>query len=837
MRDLRFPFPVRPPSDARAHRGRTARVGILAALSLLCASPVAAQSAVERPALPGISLAGDDGAPTLWRNPGSLALDPDASWYAAYAQQMSEGGTPSIALANHAGPLATGLSYRGSATGPDWWALSSGLSLRLDRAFAIGTSVGWQLPEDRRNFVTWDVGATWRPLQWFGLGAVGQNLFTGRSALGIEERWGMGLSLRPLRDRVVLSADFLLPSRPDVTLADGELQAALRVAPTDGLVLRGWGTTAGEVGLGAEVYFGTAGLGGFGTGAVEGGSTAPLGMLYAQSAEGDQRLFGSGQQVVEVNLDKPFPYTQSSGLFSRPSETYLHLLQRLDRAAEDDNVRGIVLQLDQIAFSFAQLEEVRATVLRAKANGKSVVAYLNRSTGNAAYLLATAADEIYLHPATGLDLIGLSAELLFLRETLDIVGVEPQVASRGRFKSAPETFTRTGSSPANREQTDALLDDLSGAWAQGIADGRGKELERMWELIDGGPYTAAEALELGLVDGLVYPDELEDRLDEAFTEDHELTDEYGLQDESSGWKPAREIAVVRVTGTIVTGDSSTPGLFGGGFTAGSDSISRQLRKARRTDSVKAVVLRVDSPGGSSFASDDIWRAVEQLKEADKPVVVSMGGTAASGGYYVSAGADRILANPSTITGSIGVYAGPIPSLAGLFEKLGVHSEVYTRGRRAAMWSLSKPLDEQEFAALDRLVGETYSQFKQRVSDGRDMDLEAVEVVAQGRVWSGQAALDNGLVDELGGFLEAIDAAREAAGIDRDAEVELIQFSGREGPSGELARLGVRAASTLAGVDFEPLPPLLPPELAAIARWRHLQDDHVWAMLPYEITVD
>jgi protease-4 len=295
--------------------------------------------------------------------------------------------------------------------------------------------------------------------------------------------------------------------------------------------------------------------------------------------------------------------------------------------------------------------------------------------------------------------------------------------------------------------------------------------------------------------------------------------------------------VITVTGTIVSGPSTAPGLFGGGFTAGSETVEEQLRAAGRSDSVKAVVLRVDSPGGSSFASDEIWRAVERLQEKDKPVVVSMGGAAASGGYYVSAGADAIFANPSTITGSIGVYAGPLFSLEGLFDKIGVETEIYTRGRRAAMYSLSKPMDPVEFAALDRLVGETYRQFKQRVADGRDMTPEAVEAAARGRVWSGKAALDQGLVDELGGFFDAVADARARAGIPDEAHVELVAFSTRLGPGGEAARRSLRAASRVVGFEPEPLPTLLPPELAAIARWQSLSDERVWALMPYQLSVE
>ena len=820
-----------------AHR-RPLPLIALATLGVALGPIAVAQEAPERPLLPAVSLAGDDGAATLWRNPGSLSLDPDRSWYVGLGQEGFAGDQARFAGAMHAGPLATGLSYRTGPGSPDWWTLSTGLGLKAGRSFGVGTQVGWQLPEGAgNNFVTWDLGATWRPIRWLGVGAVAQNLFSNAAGTGVDERVGVGGVLRPLGDRLYLSTDYLMATRDGSSWRDGVIQASARLLPIEGLALRASGDSTGQVGFGAEIYFGSAGVGGFGRASVDGDAAAPLGLLYATSAEGDQRLVGSARRVVELHLDGSYPYQPSVGLFARQDETYLHLLKRLDDAIDDDNVSGFIVHLDRTPFSLAQIEELRGLLQRARDAGKPVAAYLDQASSNSAYLLATVADRIYLHPAGDLELIGLSAEMMFVRGALDRLGVEPQVAKRSEYKSSPEMFTNTASSAANREQTDALLDDLSGRWAQGIADGRGKELDRIWELVDGGPYTAREAVDLGLVDGLAYPDELDDRFEDLFVSDYDVTEDYGLEDESSGWRPRREIAIITVSGTIVSGQSSSPGFFGGGFTAGSETVEQQLRAAGRSDSVKAVVLRVDSPGGSSFASDEIWRAVERLQKKDKPVVVSMGGVAASGGYYVSASADAIFANPSTITGSIGVYAGPLFSLEGLFDKVGVETEIYTRGRRAAMYSLSKPMDAVEFAALDRLVAETYRQFKQRVADGRDMKPEAVEAAARGRVWSGTAALDQGLVDQIGGFFDAVADARSRAGIPTEAHVELVSFNDRIGPGGEATRRSLRAMGRAVGFKPQPLPTLLPPELAAIARWHDLSDDRVWALMPYHLTVE
>src|SRR6185436_6031690 len=338
---------------------------------------------------------------------------------------------------------------------------------------------------------------------------------------------------------------------------------------------------------------------------------------------------------------------------------------------------------------------------------------------SSAYLLACSADKIYVHPAGGLELIGMSAELQFYRGTLDLVGVKPQVARRAEYKSAMEGFTNEEASDENREQMNALLDDLSGYLVKSIATARGKSEDDVWALIDGAPYTPQEAVDKGLVDGIAYPQDLEDHYDEIFPGGYNLVENYRVSDDTKGWRGPRELAVIYVAGEITTGRSSPPGLFGGGSSAGSDTIVDAIEKARRDPAVKGVLLRVDSPGGSAFGSDEIWREIERLKE-DKPIVVSMGGLAASGGYWISMNANAIYAQSTTITGSIGVISGKF-SLEDLYKKIGLKYEVYNRGRNAAMYSLSKPWDDVEYAAVDRMVGETYSRFKKKVSEGRSID--------------------------------------------------------------------------------------------------------------------
>lgn len=799
----------------------------------LAPSALAGTESPERPPLPGWSLAGDDGPASIWSNPAHLAFDPNPAWALYYDQeQITDGTMPAgMALVTNGGPLGTGIAYHSQSDGPSWWTLSTGLGLKLDRDLAMGVGFGWQIPNGTgNNFVTWDLGGSWRPTSWFGLAAIARNIGNPSPALGVESAYGAGVVFRPFGDTLRLGLDWLTTG-PHGSHPRGQGAASLALCPARGILIRLSGDQAGEVGAGVDISFGRLGTGAFAEAAVD-GTNGPLGIAWVHSASPADKVQAGGKRVVEFDLDDSYPYHSASGLFSRPSETYFHLLKRLRLAAEDKSVHGIVIELDQVPFSFAQIEELRGEIARARDRGKPVIAYLDRATSNKAYLLATAADRIYLHPAGELDLVGLSIELHFMRGTLDLIGVQPQFVRRAEYKSAPEAQTNTEASPANREEINALLDDLSKHLIQGIAEGRKLDEATVQELIDKGPFTAREAVDQGLVDDLAYPDELKDKASDLLPDEPQIDDAYMLTDRVDPWQSNRRIAVVSVTGLIVSGKSSAPGLFGGEWTAGSDTIVAELDQARKRDSVKAVVMRVDSPGGSAFASDEIWRAVKRVRDAGKPVIVSMGGLAASGAYYVSSGATAIYAEPSTITGSIGVYAGKV-SLARLYDKIGLNVEEFNRGRNANMWSISRPFDPEQYAALDRMVGQTYSLFKQRVSEGRDLPLDKVDEIARGRVWSGEAAKHRGLVDEFGGFSDAVARAKKEAGIPDNAQVSLVTFHGQPRPDGQLTeqpmRWGRRVLFPVAGGS-----PTLPPALSLVSRWHALSGETTWMVLPYRV---
>jgi protease-4 len=788
----------------------------------------------DRPVLPAMSLT-DDGALSIWRNPANLAFDPDPSFGFVYATPIESGienTTPnSLAFAGNAGPLGLGLAHQTEVGHPEWWTLTSSLGIPLNRSWNAGVGVGWQLPAGtENNFATLDAGLGWRPLNWLGFSAVGYNLGASSTHPGIEEQLAGGLTLRPARDLVEIGAEYKHYTRPDSEVR-GYAEGTLKVQPMEGLTLRMSGNQFGTIGAGIEVGFGDGTIGGHAR-AGSSGSQTPIAMASVSGAPDSGDLLTDWARVPEVAINESFPYQPTRSFFIQEGESYLHLLERLHDAATSTKTRAMVLRVDWSPFSFAQTEEILAIFDKAQANGKKVIVYLGEDSGNSAYFLASGADLVLMNPAQQLMLVGLSVELMFFRGTLDMVGIEPQFARRAEYKSAAEQMTNTEASQSQREQMNALLDDMSGRMVARIAQGRAKHVDDVTRLIDGGPYTAEEAMGHGLIDALAFPDEIHEKVRAHMGKVVHFDDKWGLTDGVSGWKPTHEIAVVYVNGTITTGPSQGPGLFGGSNTAGSETISAELMHAQSESTVKAVILRVDSPGGSAYASDEIWRAVAKVRESGKPVIVSMGGVAASGGYYVSAGANAIYAQNSTITGSIGVIGGKV-NFEGLYEKLGVNYELYNRGRNAAIFSSSKPFDTVEFAAFDRMLGDIYTQFTNKVALGRSMEQAEVEEVARGRVWSGQRAKDARLVDEIGGFHDAIERAKKEAKIGEKVSVELVTFKHRGGPADTFTRVGVQ----LMQQAFFPKMSAKPiPELEMLEQWQAVGDEKVWTLMPYRVNV-
>lgn len=459
------------------------------------------------------------------------------------------------------------------------------------------------------------------------------------------------------------------------------------------------------------------------------------------------------------------------------------VVEALERGAHDDRVLGVIAYVDGTPQGMATTEELRDAVLAFRATGKPAIAFAETfgelDSGTQGYYLATAFDRIVLQPSGMLGLTGLRVEKMYVRDALEKLEVEAQGGRRAEYKSAFEMFVERRMSAADREQQTALLGDLEASVVSALAARLGGDEARARELLEQGPYLAADALELGLVDAVGYRDEALATLEAQVGEAERLFPSPYLERAGGPWdRGSAVVAVVYGTGAIVRGPSSVDPI-GGDSMMGSESVTAALRSATADPDVKAIVFRVDSPGGSAVASDAIWRATQQARDAGKPVVVSMGNVAASGGYYVAAGATKIVAEPSTITGSIGVFAGK-PVTRKLWNKLGVTWDSVQTSRNAAMWSTMEGYDAEGRAVLDRVLDGIYTDFKQRVIDGRGLTAAQVEEVARGRIWSGRRAKEVGLVDELGGLTTAIAVARSEAGIDADAKIELRRFPAERG---------------------------------------------------------
>ena len=470
----------------------------------------------------------------------------------------------------------------------------------------------------------------------------------------------------------------------------------------------------------------------------------------------------------------------------------------LHRAADDPRVAGLIARVELPAAAAGPVQELREAVAAFTAV-KPSLAWAETYPGTLSYYLASAFGEVWMQPAGTVGLIGFATNALFLRDALDKAGIEAQFVARGEYKSAVNLFTQDRYTDAHREADTRLLESLRAQVWLAIADSRNIGQDALDGLADHAPLLRDIAVESGLIDRVGFRDE-------AYARIAELVGAKGISPESGdadgddgpprlylsryaratgpggparpsipGRGPKSTIAVVTVAGAIVSGRGGSRLPFGSS-NAGADTIAAGLREAAHDDSVSAIVLRVDSPGGSVSASETIWREVKKARERGKPVVASMGAVAASGGYYVSMGADAIVANPGTITGSIGVLTGKLVA-RDLKDRLGVGSDAVRTNANADAWSVNAPFTPEQHAQVEAEADLVYDDFVQRVAQGRHLSVEAVDAVARGRIWTGADALDHGLVDELGGLRAAVRRAKVLAGLDQDAKVRLIGYPG------------------------------------------------------------
>ena len=474
---------------------------------------------------------------------------------------------------------------------------------------------------------------------------------------------------------------------------------------------------------------------------------------------------------VPANLGEREPDDVFGQLLGR-RDTVGSVVDALRKAKVDDRVAAVVLVPPFQPGLWGKTQEIREAVLDFRESDKPIVAYLEYGGGQA-YYLATAADRILLTPTSPLDLVGVASYDLFLRNALDKIGIYPDMLNAGDYKTASNLYEETTFTPEHREMSESLNRDFYDQLVAGIAEGRTMTEPMVRDLIDEGPFLASEAVNQGLIDGLVYEDELIAglRIGDDDPPRLEFASYRQVDAGSLGLNRGPRIAVVYAEGGINLGSSGVD--LQGTMVMGSRTMAQAIRAARDDDSIRAIVLRIDSPGGAAIAADLIWREVMLARE-EKPVIASMSDLGASGGYYIAAPAHAIVAQPGTLTGSIGVFGGKF-ALGGTFEKLGVNMEAVSDGQQAELYSPVTPFSEEGRAEMQIQVDAIYERFLETVADGRGMTRDAVHAVAQGRVWTGRQAKANHLVDELGGLRRAVALAKEWAGIDADREVTLVAY--------------------------------------------------------------
>lgn len=471
------------------------------------------------------------------------------------------------------------------------------------------------------------------------------------------------------------------------------------------------------------------------------------------------------------------------------------------RAAEDPRVAGMIARVQLPHTAAGPVQEIREAIAAFTA-AKPSLAWAETYPGTLSYYLASAFGEIWMQPSGTVGLVGFAANALFLRNALGKAGIEAQFVARGEYKSAANLFTQDSYTDAHREADTALVESLYAQVRRAVAHSRGIDVDTVDALADRAPLMRDDAVAAKLVDRIGFRDQAYARIAELVGAEGISPDDgdadaaetapprlylaryaqataprRGLPAPSlPGRKPKPAIAVVTVAGPIVSGRGGPQVLPVGNASAGGDTIAAALREAAADEAVAAIVLRVNSPGGSVTGSETIWRAVAKARGAGKPVVASMGAVAASGGYYVSMGADAIVANPGTITGSIGVVTGKLVARE-LKDRLGVGSDAVRTNANADAWSIIAPFTPEQQAQVEAEADQFYADFVARVAEGRNLSLEAVDAVARGRVWSGADALEHGLVDELGGLHTAVRRAKVLAGLDSEAEVRMLSYPG------------------------------------------------------------
>ena len=725
---------------------------LLLSILITCQFAAADSPKVNTP-LPSNSVAMTDDALATFFNPAGLGAG-GRGFNLHYLRASESDFGIDDALFISAANAGFGMEFATGEDGVDFnrYTLSSGSS--IGPSIYWGTGYSWINSDDEGydKITSWSLGLMFRR-RYLSAGLVARDLNRPRlHGEKLGRTYDFGMAIRPSTSRVTLSVD----ARKVEKVEGLDFNFAVEVRPLRWLTLRGSMNDDSSFDIRFGVNFRQFGLGG-----------------YSRFDENQEYQRTVGYMALSQALHTTRHIRRNAFLDVQMAD----IEKTLKVAKRDREIAGALIKIGGSRYGIGRLQEMRDAILDFKASGKQVVGYMtNCSTGN--YLIASVCDRIVLHPSGEVRLIGLRSEISFYKGVLDKLGIRADLEHIGEYKSASDIFTREDMSEAHREVQNAILDDLYDQLTQSIAEKRSWTQDDVKRLIDQGPFTAKQALAHGIVDQLAYRDQLQSIAKNLTGKDCRLIKarQYlGIIEYEHDWEvPLPKIAIIEAEGMMMTGDSFTDP-FTGTKTMGSTTITRAIRTVRKDSSVKAVVLRIDSVGGLVVAADTIWRELMRLKDV-KPLVVSMGDVAGSGGYYIAVPADTIVAEPGTITGSIGVVAGKY-SFKGLYDKIGLHKEILKRGKHADFYTDYGDYPAEEREIIHTQIKEIYEDFIGKVAEGRGMTKEAVDQIGRGRIWTGKQAKEIGLVDELGGLNLALSIARKKAGLAR-RKVQLIRLPQR-----------------------------------------------------------
>ncbi len=639
----------------------------------------------------------------------------------------------------------------------------------------------------RRGYEAIDLGLIWRGMKWCSIGSQWDNVYSRTKTVGITR---MGIALRPLGDRLTLSYDSRIKETGSEIVDLGGL-AGLSMEVFDGLILQstydlkseGWQ-------LGVALSYGLGGLESYAS-VNESGSLTSDGIIGIFSNVDRKRSLMKAKKPRFVEVRFRYNISDSPGpvaMIGSQVTTLKQTIEMLDQFTRDEDITGLVIYPDEMYMGFSMMMEVREALVRMKAAGKQIFVF-SSVMSDGQYALLSLADGIYLNSGGVMFIDGIAMGVDFWKGTFDKVGLKAQYYRRGRYKSAAETYTREGMSDPSREARLEVLNDIDRMYRRMLMDRPGLTRKNLDTIFAKALFTPDQALEIGLIDGTYHPDQIGKIVSDQVGEEINLSKAAFWRNQwDYAWESGLEkrIALIYAEGPILPGRASNSP-FDDSKQVGSVTTARAIRKAREDKSIAGIILRINSPGGSILASEDIWREVNRTTHPDsadaenqKPFYVSMGSVAASGGYYIACAADTIVADSACITGSIGVLAGKI-SGAELLNKIGYNIEVLQSEPHADMFSLHREFSDQEGQRMQALVDNYYDIFLQRVAEGRSLEISAVDSVGQGRIWSGIDAQQIGLVDELGGLEQAFVLMKQRLGIKNDRDVPIKIYPGYDRP--------------------------------------------------------